>query len=74
MLQIPHKTKADHLSGIVELDETYFLESRKGERNLDREPRKRGGKASQRGISDEQTAVLIVRDRSGIPILDQTST
>ena len=65
MLQIPHKTKADHLSGIVELDETYFLESRKGERNLDREPRKRGGKASQRGISDEQTAVLIVRDRSG---------
>ena len=65
MLQIPLKTKADHLEGIVEFDETYFLESHKGERNLDREPRKRGGKASQRGISDEQTVVLIVRDRSG---------
>ena len=65
MLQIPHKTKADHLAGIVEFDETYFLESHKGERNLDREPRKRGGKASQRGVSSEQTAVLIVRDRSG---------
>ncbi len=65
MLQIPHKTKADHLAGIVEFDETYFLESRKGERNLEREPRKRGGKASQRGVSSEQTAVLIVRDRSG---------
>ena len=65
MLQIPHKTKADHLSGIVEFDETYFLESDKGERNLDRKLRKRGGKASQRGLSSEQTAVLIVRDRSG---------
>jgi len=65
MLQIPQKTKADHLEGIVELDETYFLESHKGERNLDRKPRKRGGKASQRGLSSEQTAVLIVRDRSG---------
>ncbi len=65
MLQIPLKTKADHLEGIVEFDETYFLESHKGERNLERKVRKRGGKASQRGVSSEQTAVLIVRDRSG---------
>ena len=65
MLQIPHKTKADHLAGIVEFDETYFLKSQKGERNLERKPRKRGGKASKRGISSEQVAVLIVRDRSG---------
>lgn len=65
MLQIPLKTKADHLTGIVELDETYFLESFKGNRHIDREPRKRGGTASKRGISSEQTAVLIVRDRSG---------
>ncbi len=65
MLQIPLKTKADHLAGIVELDETYFLESHKGERKLERKPRKRGGKARKRGISSEQTAVLIVRDRSG---------
>jgi transposase-like protein len=47
----------EHLHGIVEFDETYFLESRKGERNLDRNPRKRGGAASKRGISSEQTAV-----------------
>lgn len=65
MLQIPIKTKAEHLHGIVEFDETYFLESHKGERHLDRKPRKRGGKASQRGISSEQIPVLIVRDRSG---------
>ncbi len=65
MLQIPLKTKADHLAGIVEFDETYFLESFKGNRHIDREPRRRGGTASKRGISSEQTAVLIVRDRSG---------
>jgi transposase-like protein len=65
MLQIPLKTKADHLAGIVEFDETYFLESLKGERNLERKSRKRGGKASKRGISSEQKAVLIVRDRNG---------
>lgn len=53
------------MTGIVELDETFFLESHKGERDLERKPRKLGGKASKRGISSEQTAVLIARDRSG---------
>jgi len=65
MLLVPTRTKAEHLHGIVEFDETYFLESHKGERNLSRNPRKRGGRASQRGISSEQTAVLVVRDRNG---------
>ncbi len=52
--------------GIVEADETVFLESCKGERNLPhRPPRKRGGKASERGLSEEQIPVLIVRDRHG---------
>lgn len=32
---------------------------------LTRAPRKRGGKASQRGLSDEQIPVLICRDRAG---------
>jgi len=65
MLKVPIETKTEHLHGIVEFDETYFLESHKGERNLEREPRKRGGKAGKRSISSEQTAVLIVRDRNG---------
>ncbi len=55
----------EHLHGIVEFDETYFLESEKGNHHLDRKPRKRGGKASQRGVSSEQTAVLVARDRNG---------
>lgn len=59
------KQSSAHLHGIVEFDETYFLKSRKGERNLDRHPRKRGGSASKRGISSEQTAVLVARDRNG---------
>ena len=53
------------MHGIVEFDETYFLESQKGNHHLERKPRVRGGKATQRGISKEQTAVLIVRDRNG---------
>jgi len=65
MLQVPKRTKAEHLHGIVEFDETYFLESQKGNHHLERKARRRGGKATQRGISKEQTAVLIVRDRNG---------
>ena len=64
-LHIPSKIKAEHLEGIIEADETFFLESHKGERHLDRPSRKRGGKASKRGLSSEQIPVLIVRDREG---------
>jgi len=42
------------LRGIVEADETFVLMSRKGERKLDRKARRRGGKASKRGLSDER--------------------
>ena len=52
------------LTGIVEADETYVLESRKGERNLDRKARRRGGKANKRGLSDEQVPILFAVDRS----------
>ena len=56
------------LKGIVEVDETYVLESHKGSRTLDRKARKRGGKASKRGLSDEQVPVLVAADRSGTTI------
>jgi transposase-like protein len=64
-LQVPSLLKTKHLDGIIEADETFFLASHKGERDLERKPRKRGGKASQRGLSKEQIPVLIVRDRDG---------
>lgn len=64
-LAAPNNQKADLFRGIVEADETYFLESFKGNRNLSRPPRKRGGKAKKRGLSPEQIPVMVVRDRYG---------
>lgn len=52
-------------NGIVESDETFFLQSEKGSKKLNRNGRKRGGKASKRGISDEQVAVIVTADRTG---------
>lgn len=53
------------LTGIVEADETFLLESQKGARHLDREPRKRGGKSPLPGISRHLDCILVARDRSG---------
>ena len=67
----------DRLAGIVEADETFVLESRKGERELDRKPRRRGGKAKKRGLSREQAPVLVAADRGGatltLPMLNADS-
>ena len=42
--------------------------ARKGERHLDRKARRRGGKASKRGLSSEQVPVLVAADRSGVTV------
>lgn len=57
--------KSKVLQGIVEADETFLLRSHKGERNLSRKARRRGGVASTRGTGDDQVPVLVARDRSG---------
>lgn len=50
--------------GIIESDETFFLFSEKGNKEIkDRKSRKRGGKAVKRGISNEQVAVITACDR-----------
>jgi len=49
--------------GITESDDTLFLISEKGSKHLSRNPRKRGGKAKQRGISNEQVSVIVTTDR-----------
>ena len=64
-LQLPSQRQASALHGIAEADESYFLESSKGQRVLLRKARRRGGKASQRGVSKSQVPVLMVRDRAG---------
>jgi transposase-like protein len=63
-LEAPKDLKPKALDGTVEADETYFLRSEKGSPSLQRPPRKRGGKAKKRGLSDEQVPVLIARDSS----------
>jgi len=57
--------RTERLTGIVEADEMFLLESQKGSRKLDRPPRKRGGRAGRRGISREHDCILVTRDRSG---------
>ncbi len=59
------KTSADTLSGIVEADHTYILHSRKGELELDRPSRQRGGKASKPGLSRELVPILVAAARGG---------
>ncbi len=59
----------DEMHGIIESDEKFFLESNKGKNQVKRyglrKPRKRGGKAKKRGISDEQVCVIVAMDRAG---------
>ncbi len=55
----------DRLAGIVEADEIFLLESRKGARKLERKPRRRDGKARKRCLSREQVPILVAADRAG---------
>lgn len=66
-LAAPAVDKPTKLTGIVEADETFILESFKGKRSdMPRPSRKRGGKAKKRGLSKEQIPVLVARDRNGV--------
>jgi transposase-like protein len=64
-LKTSARNNASTLSGIIEVDETFFRESCKGKRNLThRKPRKRGGQGSRKKKADK-IPVLIARDRNG---------
>lgn len=52
------------LSGVIEVDETFFNISYKGMRNLPREPHKRGFHSPKRGISNDQVCVTCAVDRN----------
>lgn len=55
--------KGGSFSGIVESDETFFEESEKGNRHLERPARKRGTDPKNRGISDNKSKVIVTADR-----------
>jgi transposase-like protein len=58
--------KPKALTGIVEGDETFILESFKGKRSdMPQKSRKRGGTSAKRGLSAEQIPVIVARDRLG---------
>jgi transposase-like protein len=57
--------QARRLVGIAEADESYFLNSCKGQRGLLRRPRRRGGKALAGCKGSDCTPVLMARDRAG---------
>ena len=55
LMEVVESDKAEHLQGIVEMDETLFRESFKGQRKLSRPARKRGGlKPRQRKASNSK--------------------
>ena len=65
-LRAPADDKPRTLSGIVEADETFILESFKGRwSDLPRKARKRGGKARHPGPYQDNIPVLVARDRKG---------
>lgn len=68
-LALPHQIMARQLTGIVEADETCLLKSFKEQpsarQHHGRKARRRGGRASVRGMSDQHDIVLVARDRSG---------
>ncbi len=66
-LDLISENRPETFTGIIEVDETYFLYSEKGNKIISetRPARQRGGKAKQRGLSKEQVCVLVARDRIG---------
>lgn len=60
-----HSMEDSLLSGIIEADETFFRQSMKGSKKLNRVPRKRGEPAPQRGLSKAHVSVVVLCDRNG---------
>lgn len=63
-LTVARSINPEMLSGIVEADETFFIESFKGSVPVGRPAKKRGTPASKPGLSFEQIPVLVARDRA----------
>jgi transposase-like protein len=58
------KIKPDRLNGIIEVDELFFAKSEKGNKKINRKPRKRGYKSKNTIPVKERVFTLFCRDRS----------
>lgn len=56
--------EGDSFKGITESDETFFLYSQKGSKQLSRKARKRGKEETNKGIDDQQVAAIVTMDRT----------
>lgn len=74
LLNALYNIKQNQLKEEIEADETYILESNKGQKDIvaqyGRKPRKRGGKASKRGISNEQVCILVATDNQNNTVFE----
>lgn len=57
------------LSDVLEIDELYVQESRKGQIFDDRPSRKRGDPATKRGLSSEKVCIITALERDGDPYI-----
>jgi transposase-like protein len=72
MLAMPISHQPGPIKGILEVDETFFKISRKGQRGLGAAARKRGGRAASKGrYSSEFVPVLVGRARGQIYTVDK---
>ncbi len=64
----------NRLKGEIQTDETFILESNKGQLDIvtkqKRKPRKRGGSASKNGTSKEQVCIMVAVDNQGTTFLE----
>ncbi|BCE03670.1 IS1595 family transposase [Marinicellulosiphila megalodicopiae] len=64
-LSMAQTDQPEKLEGIIEAHETYFKFSQKGERNIKRQPRKRGEKTLSKKLNNKEwTPVLVAVDRA----------
>jgi len=54
----------DEFEGVVESDETFFEHSEKGNKKLNRLPRKRGTQAKNKGTGTNKATVIVSKDRN----------
>jgi transposase-like protein len=53
----------ERFEGITESDDIFFNYSEKGNKNLERPPRKRGNDGIKKGISEDKVAIILTCDR-----------
>lgn len=74
LLKALYRIEQNQLKDEIQVDETYILESNKGEKDIvteyNRKSRKRGGKASKRGISNEQVCIIVASDNQDNTVLE----